>query len=377
MTPRIASLLYTLTTVFYIAQSIVFVFYVEVASNESTFIDHARQLSADGFVNILSYPVYSIILACWFLVAGKSFVAARILSLLITIVSIRRVYKIGSSLANDPISGASLCIGFLLFPTVVYGLSVATPHALMIFLFLNALSIAIHQPPKTSQQIYWRPLAFGLTVAVASTLHPLGLAGAVGLIGIYFYSHGKRDLKFSLSVCCTVITLGVLFTFFSLPWINFPADENLAASGFDTFITAVIFPYTMLWIGLVFGVASTFSTSLRLVMPHYYISLTRSCLACFFILLIFLAWRDSWESGQLTIGMIGIFPFAIIAILPMVVWIRTVMPKIRSMIVWIIIPVVMYSCFWAVLGPIRLDAFPLNRLNLNYLYGGEGLVLRR
>jgi len=377
MTPRIASLLFTLTIALYTAESIVFVFYAEVAFNESIFINHARQLLADGFRDIFSHPAYSILLAGWFLLLGKSLVAARILSLLITIISIHRVYKIGCSLADDSISGAGLCISFLLFPAIVYTLSAATPHALTVLLFVTALSIATHQPSKACQEICWRPFAFGLTVVVVSTIHPLGLPGAVGLIGIYFYFHSKRDLKQLLLLCLVLLILGSLFIVSYSAWPKLPADENMAASGFYNFIAAIIFPYAMLWIGLVLGVVATFSASLRMVMPHYSIALARLCLACFCALLIFLAWRERWEPAQLTIGLVGTFPFAIIAVLPMVVWIRKCMPKIRSMIVWIIIPVVMYICFWAVLGPIGPDVFPLNRLNFSYLSGGGGLVSGR
>ena len=50
--------------------------------------------------------------------------------------------------------------------------------------------------------------------------------------------------------------------------------------------------------------------------------------------------------------------FVIFAPWPLIFWVRHVMPQVKSLGAWIVFPVVMYSCFWAILGPVDPGKFP-------------------
>jgi hypothetical protein len=70
------------------------------------------------------------------------------------------------------------------------------------------------------------------------------------------------------------------------------------------------------------------------------------------------------QTDQLTTAMAAYAPFMLFAAWPLVVWVRHAMPQIRSFWAWVAFPVVMYSCFWVVLGPVKSDRFPYTHLQM-------------
>ncbi len=83
---------------------------------------------------------------------------------------------------------------------------------------------------------------------------------------------------------------------------------------------------------------------------------------CLAVISIAAGYRDVSTDLSLVLAFNSILPLGVMLTLPMVLWIRFVMPQIRSVWIWILLPVVMYSCFWVVLGPIDLDAFPYDQV---------------
>ena len=57
-----------------------------------------------------------------------------------------------------------------------------------------------------------------------------------------------------------------------------------------------------------------------------------------------------------------LLPLGILSTFPLILWSRFVMPKIRSIWVWCLLPVLVYVSFWLILWPIDLEGFPYDLL---------------
>ena len=245
---------------------------------------------------------------------GEPLLSARLSSLLCGVITIILGAWYGSRISGDDLCGAALTVGFVFFPPVAFAVSQATPHGYASLLLTVAIVVSDHM----------------------SQSRPLGYRLAAGLFG-------------GLLVVVAATTLSVTARDPS------PAALSLA--------DAVVLPYAMLWVALGFSLLALIaSQSLRQILGRA--GLYRAVLhfGVFGLALMWLWFTFGDNPETLRTAFSAIFVLGLLAVMPMVMWIRMVMPRFRSILVWIVLPVVMYSCFWAILGPIDLDGFPYDGL---------------
>jgi hypothetical protein len=114
----------------------------------------------------------------------------------------------------------------------------------------------------------------------------------------------------------------------------------------------------MIWVGAAFGAVASRSQDMRARLGTRQTWVTRAA-PILFVGLIFLRCRGVPDPGAayLAAGS-AFFILGLLGTLPLIVWVRTVMPGVRSLPAWLAFPVIMYSCFWVVLGPVKMDRFP-------------------
>ena len=259
--------------------------------------------------------LFSTIRRFWELAFGDNIMVIRGLSILFALGAILLAYLVGRILSGDQTVGAFLALGFVLFPPMVGIFSLATPHALATFLSLGAVILSVK--PRRHTVRCWRSI-----------------------------------VAFVLMAMAVIISLNGL-----------PANK-LAGTNQDTIISAVLVPYSMLWIGALTGLVASLSpeVSERMGLAGIWIARGASALVVGLLLVLFF-FRDM-PMGQYMVMVGYVFGICLMGVLPLIVWVRVVMPNVRSILAWLIFPVIMYSGFWVVFGSIDQGFFPYNRLGL-------------
>jgi len=259
-------------------------------------------------------PLSSTIWRLWAFAFGSDVIVARSLSVLCALVAIGLTYRVGVALCRDHVSAAFLALSYILFPPLVGIFSLATPHALTAVLSLFAVALIL-KPGSPSK--WWRAVVAGFLVLVAL------------LIGVD----------------------------------DVPAD-NLLGANKSAVLDAVIMPYAMLWVAVLIGFIALGNATLRERIGGVGVWVVGTAPTVAIAFLVGFTFIGGWEIGQLS-GAVGyVFGVAILGVLPFILWVRFVMPEVRAMLAWIAFPVIMYSGFWAVLGPIDRESFPYNSLGV-------------
>ena len=303
-------------------------------------------------------PPYAALLATIQFFAGSTQETARGLSVVCTLAITLLAFDIGRRATGDPVCGAGLALPFVLFPGLAATHCLATPHALVAMLALAIVhdggctdDAALPSARRTSSVLKLTLLALGIAL-----LHPLGgMVGgaALGVAGVMCGWTRTRLIRTGLAgaAIVAVAATGISGTV--------PNEPDLAFLGHNTVATAVIMPFAMLWVGIgLGGMALLWSPGVRERLGP---GGSRACAVSATgaaALLMAAVGLEFWHPGQALTGMAYVFPLAALGWLPAIVWIRWIMPTIRSFWAWVLLPVVMYSCFWLVLGPIDPLRFP-------------------
>ena len=293
---------------------------------------------------------YAMVLALWGMIAGHSLVAARTLSLLAAVAVIVLVFRIGRKLTGDGVTAAFLTLSFILFPPLVATLVSATPHALVLLLALAALDLIL----SGSRAAHFNGVLAGVLAALAVLLVPLG-AVLVPLWLMLCAALTKQRQSAAIALMVVVVSeVVMLATGIHAPVI----DVDLAAVGHNTLFTALMLPYAMVPVTIILGAFCVFSPTVRHV-----VGLDRALAVLCAPLGMFVVLWLAVVSGGLTVGHLVTamgygFAFAIFAPWPLIVWVKRVMPQVKSLGAWIVFPVIMYSSFWVILGPIDPGKFP-------------------
>lgn len=260
---------------------------------------------ADGQGSVL----FSTIRRLWESAFGVNVVVVRSLSALCGLAAIGLTYRVGVLMSRDQVSGAFLALAYLLFPPLVGILSLATPHALTAALSLSAVVLMLE--PRVPCGLAWR-----ITGAISLVV----IAAAIGVDNVI--------------------------------------EDGLAGVGHSTVRNAVILPYAMLWVGASAGLLLSSSASLRprLRPPGIWIVRAAPLVAVAFLVGLVLVGR--WQAGQLLSATGYVFGLCVLGALPFVMWVRFIMPEVRAVLAWLAFPVIMYSGFWVILGPINAESFP-------------------
>ena len=197
--------------------------------------------------------------------------------------------------------------------------------------------------------------------ALMMALDPLGLV--LGFLMLLFtmwrggYINGRTMNGVSI-LYLLVVSVAVIFEFFS----NVTKGESQLARisinyGF------LLRNYLMLWVSLLASIVIMFAyPGLRSQLIPSVIRWYQLLLFYFLVSIpaIVLYSQDSGFSSVLLIH--TLLPLGILSTFPLILWSRFVMPKIRSIWVWCLLPVLVYVSFWLILWPIDLEGFPYDLL---------------
>jgi 4-amino-4-deoxy-L-arabinose transferase-like glycosyltransferase len=312
----------------------------------------ALALSERGLFS--SQSAYAMVLAAWSQLAGEGLVAARTLSLLATVASITLVFRLGRRLMGDPISAAWATLIFVLFPPLVATLVCATPHALAVLLSLAALDLLLASATQPSRVALLYGGLAGVLVSFGVMMVPLG-AVLMPLWLLFCAALTRQHQAVAAALILSVVVAGLMLA------LNITAPEidvDLAQSGHDSVFKALVLPYAMVPVAVLLGALCLLSRQLRDDVG----SPRALAVLCAPIAVMALAWvavaTGAIGVGQLVTAMGYGTAFAIFASWPLIVWVRRIMPQVKSIWAWIAFPVIMYSCFWVILGPIDPGKFP-------------------
>jgi hypothetical protein len=264
---------------------------------------------ADGQGGVL----FSTIRRSWELAVGGGVIAVRSLSVFCALAAIGLTYRIGVILSHDQVSGAFLALAYVLFPPLAGVFSLATPHALTTALSLLAVVLVLEPQVR-----------FGLLGRIVGAISLVVIGAAIGTNNI--------------------------------------SEDDLAGAGQNTVLSAALLPYAMLWVSALTGLFLSGRASLRLRLGSPGIWIVRAAPLAAATFLVGLVLIGRWQAGQLLSAAGYVFGLCVLGALPLVMWVRFVMPEVRAVLAWLAFPVIMYSGFWVVLGPISGESFPYSEV---------------
>ena len=292
-------------------------------------------------------------------VFGSSILVDRLPSVVSATATLFLIFRLATRWSGDALSGAGLTLGFTLFPIAVYMFSQALPHALTTLVFTAALYLISIDGNKSR---YIAPVAAALMCASLLFLHGTGFVLFAVLLCLTFLELGNfwRSLAF-LVVTVLAVALGISFLDpVGVP--DFPLDLMTKFPN-DLWLVTVLQTYPMIWVAQFFAILSLFgSRPLRQLLAQEGVYRSLFLLAGFFASTSVLGLSQLPPHESVEMAFAPLLSLGVLASLPMVMWIRLIMPRVRSVVIWITLPVIMYSCFWVVLGPIDLNGFPYNLL---------------
>ncbi len=296
--------------------------------------------------------MYPFILSIWQIVAGPSLIAARTLSLLASVLAIVIAFSIARRLSGDMVMAAFLVLPFVLYPPLVATWVSATPHALFLLCAFGAFALLQRAPHGAAVP------GAGALVFIATLLHPLGLVVMpvwALFIGLILYDR-RALVVFAFAVIAAVGSLII--------GLGAVADADVAAAGHDTILKALALPYAMVIVGTGLSVIAALSRQTRsaLGLRNTLTVLAGPVLGAGILLAVHAA--DGLTVGQFVTAAGYVFPLAFLAPWPLIYWVRHVMPQVKNIVAWISFPVIMYSCFWVVLGPVDPHRFPYSHRHI-------------
>jgi len=266
--------------------------------------------------------------------------------------------RLATRWSKDDLTGAALPLGFLLFPPAIYFFTQPTPYAVIALLTVIGFDMATACPYRFRRS---NLICVGIVSLVLVALDTSSAGIAAGLLAMVLM---RNEATIQLRVILGVIMLIVL----SVSLTKSPASFTYAFGSPDVQFMANNSPfiaYAMLWVALGFALVALFaSKGLRDVLSPQGLRRSIQVLGIFFVALMWLWYQFRSSPADVLAALSGLLALGVLAVLPMVIWIRRVMPQLRSLLVWILLPVVMYSCFWVVLGPINLNSFPYDQLKM-------------
>lgn len=275
------------------------------------------------------------------------------------ILSLFLINKVLSAWTGDGVVGASAALGFLLFPATAFVYGLFVPIAMLVLLFLLGVWLATVIDCGAHILV---PLLIG---GIAAALPFLAIGGFYLSAALLCLVAIERPPKRFLMIAAGAVVLFGVALSFSLPGIENIVPKAWGFVSMPVLLDGVVRPYAMLWLGLVFSFCSALgSKSLRQCLSSVLVRRLAviAIVFCLAMLSMIIGDRDGGTDLSLALAFNAILPLGVMLTLPMVLWIRFVMPQVKSIWIWILLPVVMYSCFWVVLGPIDLSAFPYDQI---------------
>ncbi|MGY8962979.1 MAG: hypothetical protein ACKVKT_05420 [Rhodospirillales bacterium] len=302
-------------------------------------------------------PTYAVILDLWQACFGPLEFAVRSLSVACAVITVAALARVCVAWSGDYISGAVMPLGLVLFPQTAFTLALSTPHALLSAVFILGVMYA------TKRDQLGTNISAVIVGGVCGLLPFLGAAGLVLAVVLLIVGEGRDKGFWVLSASTAVALLVVQGFFYSNPLPDLfalgwgVAQNSIVQDGF-------LRSFSMLWLALFFSAFALWrSEALRLKMGPSNVRRSIRAGGAFLISLVWWALQSTPLSVDPRVSFNAVLVLGVLASLPMVLWMRFVMPSIQSVWVWILLPVVMYSCFWVVMGPIDLSGFPYDQIS--------------
>jgi len=304
-----------------------------------------------------SVPPFAALLATVQALTGGGQTAGRALSIVAMLFATWIAYSVGRRATNDPVCGAALALPFALFPPLTATYAAAMPHALVAAFAFALLhdGFATHTSTQGAASRVFFLLKYALIALIAAMLHPLG--SAIVVIGVVIggaLAGWSRSWRLKAA---TAVVVAIAVTASGLAG-RLPREPDLAEIGHATLVTALIKPYGMIWTGFFLSGVTLAAGATRARLGKMGLQASILAILATVIAPVAMTIFDIWTPGQFVTGMGYLFPLSLIGFLPLLIWIRWVMPTVTAFWAWVVFPVVMYSCFWVVLGPINEDQFP-------------------
>lgn len=302
-------------------------------------------------------PFAALVATVQALSGGDDRVAARAVSIIAILGATLTAFGMGRRVTGDPVAAAAMTLPFVLFPPLTATYATATPHAL-VATFILAATLDSATENTARHGAAGRIVALlksALLTLVAATLHPVG--GPLSLAGIAIggcVTGWSRPWRLRLLVSATVVVT-ILATGVAGRW---PREPDLADIGHASIRSALLMPYGMIWVGFLLSGVTLLLSATRGRLGRRGLGAAALGAATTIVAPAAALLSGWWTPGQLVTGMAYVFPLALFGFLPLITWVRWVMPTVKAFWAWVVFPVVMYSCFWVVLGPINLDRYP-------------------
>lgn len=279
--------------------------------------------------------------------------ASRLVGLVCAVIASLALMAATAARTGSLVAATTLPLGLSLFPPAVY--QFATDPSTAAVLAVSLIGAACATAGRRSKLP--GELSSGVVTGGALGVMPwLHISGAVlGMMVLVLAVAERRSPRYWLALAAGTMALVIAPS----------AITSYAAGSAGALAPPVdlLRGYGMLWLALVLsGMGLGLSQTLRAKLSDTAFRRAGAAMAAVGIggvwLLIVQAQAGTGVDAYLP-PMLGL---SLLACAPLVLWIELVMPGIRSVWIWILLPVTMYSCFWVVLGPIDLNAFPYTEL---------------
>jgi hypothetical protein len=303
--------------------------------------DVVRGIRATDAVN-----PYVWLLQGWQVVAGDTLVAARAFSICVSVLAIVVAFSIARRLTGHIVMAAALLLPFILFPPLVATLSLALPHALVVLAALITMRLMMAQAG-----IFITVLA-GVVVFATALMHPLG--PVVVPLWVIICATVLNQYRRALILLCFAAAAAAARVGVEPPIM----DPDLSADAHGTVLTALVLPYGMAVITTLLSAMALCSGQVRdgLRTQAAFAAILGPMVALLVVIGAMLTGAVS--AGQWVTEAAILFPLLFLAPWPLIYWVLRVMPQVKSLVAWIAFPVIMYSCFWVILGPVDPGRFP-------------------
>ena len=280
-------------------------------------------------------------------------VAPRSVSVGCVVAVVIATVHLGRRATGDTAAGAFLALAWILFPPVLAVQALATPIAPATLLVTVGLAALWPVPVGIRGASRVRDAVGALALMFAA------LFGAVGawasLAGVMLMLLLRLRLW---TILAPVIGVGLAIAAIGSPGSPFAGDASWVPPDRAAVMFGAVLPFAMIWVGSLLGAVASRAAATKYRLGLRVTWVCRAGPPAFAGLLALAAAGSQAPGPAYLVAGAAFLPIALIGLLPLVAWVRFAMPKIRSMAAWLAFPVIMYCCFWVVLGPITRDRFP-------------------
>ena len=298
--------------------------------------------------------LYQEIQVLWIALFGDSILTIRCLS----VISALGIFFLTSHLiylvSKDSLISLVIPSIYIFFPSVTFAFSSALPLAFISFFSLIGFIVLL-------SSIGWRAsLVVGGICAILPFLSVFGFCLSIALF-IFSFSQPRTQIQWFILVLSFILVFGLCQYFFPISYFH-----NLymnTSADLLYYFSVILRIYAFIWFLLFSGICFLlFVPSLRYIIGGSFLTNITFIYLSFFSSLICFIFISPFSRGMIEVNFTPLICLACIVIVPFSLWVKYIMPNIRSLWVWIIIPVIMYCSFWLILAPVDLLDFPFSLL---------------